>query len=115
MSVKQKIAGAARKTGLVTAGTFLGAVGAGFLTVAAWIYLATSYDALLAASVIGCAYFGLGLIILAFGLSSGRSSSTEAQQHSPTSTQAETPAQLVALSFLQGLEQGQQARRAMRS
>lgn len=40
-------------------------VGLAFLTVAAWIGLAAAYSTLVAAVVIGCAYMGLGFIILA--------------------------------------------------
>tara|TARA_R110000868_G_scaffold237132_4_gene491340 strand:- start:84209 stop:84577 length:369 start_codon:yes stop_codon:yes gene_type:complete len=54
-----------RRAGYSLGALILMSIGLGFLTVAAWIYLAQTHDALFAALVIGCAYFGLGLIFLA--------------------------------------------------
>ena len=113
LGVKHKIAGAARTTGFVTAGTVLGMVGTGFLTVATWIYLQATFDALVAASTIGCVYLGLGFLLLGVGLSSSSSRKRSEGDPQTGAPQAESPAQLVVLSFLQGLEQGQQARRGM--
>ena len=56
--VKQSATRAARKAGMVSAGALCILVGAGFLTGAAWIFLAAAYDTLIAASVIGAVYAG---------------------------------------------------------
>lgn len=56
-----------RRAGFGLGGALLMAIGAGFLTVAAWIALAEVRDAQFAALVIGGVYFGLGLIVLALG------------------------------------------------
>ena len=56
-----------RRAGFGLGGAFLMLIGAGFLTVAAWIALAEAGGAQLAALVIGLAYFGLGLVIAALG------------------------------------------------
>ena len=106
--VGQKIGGAARKAGVVTAGATLTSVGVAFLTAAAWIFLAAEHGTLIAAVVIGFTYTGLGIVIVAMGSSDGRLKAERAQQ-AAVSTHAETPAQMVILSFLQGMEQGRQA------
>ncbi|QDY70084.1 phage holin family protein [Qingshengfaniella alkalisoli] len=49
-------------------------VGIAFLTVAAWIALASHYDTLVAALVIGCAYVALSAILFAALKTSGRHS-----------------------------------------
>lgn len=109
-AIEQKVRGAARKAGCITAGSVLAAVGAAFLTGAAWIYLSAEFSALMAAIVIGCAYMGVGAVVLAFGTGSSESSHGE----SANNVKAETPAQLVLLSFLQGMEQGRQSQLSQR-
>lgn len=105
LGIEQKMRGAARKAGCITAGSVLATVGAAFLTGAAWIYLSAELSAFLAALVIGCAYMGVGAIVLALGVGSSKSSHNDEPNH----VKAETPAQLVLLSFLQGMEQGRQS------
>ena len=104
-AIEQKVRGAARKAGCITAGMVLMGVGATFLTGAAWIYLSAAFSALIAAGIIGCAYTGVGAILLAIGTSSSTYSREDAQD----SVKAETPVQLVLLSFLQGMEQGRRS------
>ena len=106
LGIKQKVRGAARKAGCITAGSALAAVGAAFLTGAAWIYLSVEFSSFLAAVIIGCSYMGVGAIVLALGAGS----SSPSQSDEPSHVKAETPAQLVLLSFLQGMEQGRQSR-----
>lgn len=114
LGIKSMISGAARKAGLATAGAFMALVGIAFLTTAAWISLAAAFGALVAASTIGFVFLGAACLVLALAFTERTSRAPRRQpprpQPHPT---AETPAQLVVLSFLQGLEQGQQARRAM--
>lgn len=57
-----------RRAGFGLAGGFFMLIGAGFLTVAAWYALDTLRGPQFAALVIGCAYFGLGALVIAFGM-----------------------------------------------
>ena len=106
---EQRLASLARKTAWGAAGAVLTLVGIAFLTVAAWLLLAAAQSALFAATVIGCVYLGVGAIALALSARSPHSptANTTAQQVGDLS-----PLQLVAVSFLQGLEQGARARRS---
>ena len=56
-----------RRAGFGLGGAVLMSIGTGFLTVAAWFALAEARDTQFAALVIGCAYFGLGAIVVALG------------------------------------------------
>jgi hypothetical protein len=105
--IEHKVAATARKAGLVTASAALTCVGAAFLTVAAWMYLSATQSPVFAAVVIGLVYLGMAAIILAIALSR--------PSHPPCETQDAlkglSPMQLVLVSFLQGLEQGKNAKR----
>jgi hypothetical protein len=103
--IEQKVAKTARKAGLVTASAALMLVGAGFLTAAVWIYLATTQTALFAAVVIGMAYLGLGAVTLGFA------AKTPEPPHEPDPLQGLTPMQTVLVAFLQGMDQGKRAKR----
>ncbi|WP_163846802.1 hypothetical protein [Pseudooceanicola aestuarii] len=56
---------AVRRATFSVGAALLMSVGLGFLTAAAWIFLAQTQGAMLAALIIGCAYFGLGMVALA--------------------------------------------------
>lgn len=105
--LEHKVAAAARKAGLITASAVLTFVGAAFLTAAAWIYLSAAYSASFAALIIGLVYMGAGVVMLAIALSNSRPT--------PPPKQALlgglTPMQLMLVSFLQGMEQGKNAKR----
>jgi hypothetical protein len=113
--IEHKVAGAARKAGLITASAVLTGVGAAFLTAAAWIYLSTLHSPGFAALIIGLIYVGAGVVVLAMALSrrSPRASrrrdaiGPDAPQHDGLGL---SPMQLVLVAFLQGLEQGQNAK-----
>ena len=62
-SIKQAV----RRTTFSLGAALLMSVGLAFLTVAGWIFLAELQGAMMAALIIGCVYFGLGLIALAIG------------------------------------------------
>ncbi len=64
-SLRYSLSRMVRRAGYSLGALILMSIGAGFLTVAGWIYLAQTHDTLFAALVIGCVYFGLGLILLA--------------------------------------------------
>ena len=80
-SLKSEVRATARRAGLLSGGLFAVAIGTGFLTVAAWIYLVAVADPLTAALTIGAAYFGFGLIVM--GLASRPSAKYDAQNHEP--------------------------------
>lgn len=54
----------ARHSAYLVAGGVLVAVGAGFLTAAIWIALATAFNGLAAALIIAGTYLGMGLLLL---------------------------------------------------
>lgn len=97
----------ARALALSAAGGLMVAVGAGFLTVAAWILLATSYGTLTAAAVIGAVYMGVGLIFL--GLAGRRSHRHHYHSPPPVDPTAHLVAQL-AEGFLTGLRAGRRSK-----
>lgn len=106
--LKHKVAGAARKAGLITASAALTCVGAAFLTAAAWIYLSAAHSPSFAALIIGLVYLGAGAVVLAMALSRPAPPPPPPQQDALGGL---SPMQLVLVSFLQGLEQGQNAKR----
>lgn len=112
--IQAKIEDAARRAAFFTVGGILCAVGAGFLTAAAWFMLATSYDAQTAALVIGCVYFGFGLIMMGLGARKNQHKSqrhhASAKSHLPQEDLS--PLQLIAVAFLQGFEQGSTSRKS---
>jgi len=93
---------AARKAGMISAGLLCILIGAGFLTGAAWIFLAATYDALIAASVIGAGYAGIGLLLV--GLSA--SHHEPAPQSEPKAKPASSDAPPLLQAFLFGLQAG---------
>lgn len=97
----------ARAVALSAAGGLMVAVGAGFLTVAAWIMLATAYDTLTAAAIIGAVYMGIGLICL--GLAGRRSHRHHYYSPPPVDPTAHLVAQL-AEGFLTGLRAGRRSK-----
>jgi len=109
-SVERKIAETAQKAALFSASAVLAMVGAGFLTAAAWMLMAELQSSLFAATVIGLVYFGLALIGMGLASKSRRSLHRANGQH--TNANDLSPMQLVAVSFIQGLEQGARAKRA---
>lgn len=103
--VKHSAAQAARKAGMVSAGALCIMVGAGFLTGAAWIFLATAYDTLIAASVIGAAYAGIGLLLVGMA-GSDESHHDAAPKPEPEPKPASPDAPPLLQAFLFGLQAG---------
>ncbi|MBL3570793.1 hypothetical protein DSD19_10435 [Rhodovulum sp. BSW8] len=89
---------------LGTAGSLCAGVGAAFLTGAAWLVLSAGHGAVFAATVIGAAYLGVGLIF--WGLSLRRS--PPARPAAPADPY--TPFVHMAEGFAAGLEAGRAAR-----
>ena len=86
------------------------AVGAGFLTLAAWIWLVALTEPLIASIVIGCIYFGIGFILLGWAKLSG---GPVAAAPRPQAVASETPATpemppLMA-AFIHGMQAGAQS------
>lgn len=106
--VELKIAASARKAALVSASMALAIVGTAFLTSVAWMVLMSVKSAVFAAAAIGLIYVGAALVVLAFALSSRKEAHTPRPE---AGTAGLSPMQLVAVSFLQGIEQGARARK----
>ncbi|SDX44965.1 phage holin family protein [Litoreibacter albidus] len=104
-AIEYKAKTAARKVALSSLGGLMLAVGLGFLTAAAWMYVTLIADAMTAALVIGGAYVGLGLILM--GLSSAR----KVETHHATPTPASSQPPPLMQAFLQGMQAGAQAQR----
>lgn len=104
-AIEHKAKTAARKVALSSLGGLMLSVGLGFLTAAAWMYIALVADAMTAALVIGGTYVGLGLILM--GLSSAR----EVGTHHSTRTSAPSQPPPLMQAFLQGMQAGAQAQR----
>lgn len=96
----------ARQVGLGIMGWTLGAVGAGFLTAAAWMTLVTVADALFAATVIGCAYVGAGALVLLRAHVIGNPSYEDT--HPAPVERPQTAADLTG-AFMTGFSQGTRA------
>ncbi|MGB2201440.1 MAG: hypothetical protein ACPH5G_08920 [Pseudooceanicola atlanticus] len=97
-----------RRAGFGLGGLLLMAIGAGFLTVAAWIALAEAHDAQYAALIIGSVYFGLGALVVAFG-------TRRPIHHVPPTTAAAMTTGGLGAAFAQGFGAGAAARQAMKS
>ncbi|MBL3701488.1 DUF1705 domain-containing protein [Sulfitobacter sp. BDSS02] len=108
--VKQAAADAARTAALLSVGLLILLIGLGFLTLAAWIYLSITYDALTASLIIGCCYAGVGLIFIAVALMSNGSSRRHAvrQQQRVQAAASSVPPKSPPLvqAFLYGMQAG---------
>lgn len=105
--LERKVERAARKAAAFSVGGLLATVGAAFLTLAGWLVLVELRSEVFAAFVIGAVYIGAAAIVMALGTARRPAAETAA----PSSQTADlSPMQMVAVSFLQGLEQGRQAR-----
>ncbi|MGJ8616639.1 MAG: phage holin family protein [Sulfitobacter sp.] len=101
-SIKKKATQTAKRAGLLTVGGILCAIGVGFFTLAAWLYLLTVVSALQAALIIGAGYFGIGLIMI--GLGTKKPHQPEPLRDPETARQPDVPPLLQALLF--GIEAG---------
>lgn len=108
--IEQKVEKAARKAAAFSMGSMLAAVGAGFLTAATYMLVSELRTPLFAVTTLGMMYLGLSAIAFAVGLSRQR---THSRTQSATDLPGNlSPMQLLAVSFLQGLEQGRNSRRS---
>lgn len=87
------------------------AVGLAFMTLAAWLMLVTIMPALNAAVILGCAYFGLGLILLAIISVRNRAFRRARARAAVAQAQAgpQTLPQMIA-AFMTGMQAGRRAR-----
>lgn len=107
-SVERKAKQAARSAALLSAGGLCLTVGAGFLTVGAWIFLVSVSDNLTAAIAIGAIYSGLGLVLIGVASSKGDSNGTITGQHQHQSDPQSPP---LVQAFLHGMQAGADAKR----
>lgn len=84
-------------------------VGLGFLTVSAWIFLQSFLPVTQVALVIGFAYLGLGLILIA-ALAFNGDRTTERQSSSDQDSDFDHPAAKLVIAFISGLQAGRSAR-----
>nr|WP_323778273.1 hypothetical protein [Amylibacter sp.] len=101
--LKHATARAARKAGILCGGVICILVGAGFLTVSLWIYLSTAYDTAFAASVLGCGYMGIGLLVIGL-IGFGGKDPEPPRAHAASAPPADGPAMMQA--FLYGMQAG---------
>ncbi|SIN87402.1 hypothetical protein [Vannielia litorea] len=80
-------------------------VGAGFLTVAGWIYLAETTSAQTAGLVIGAIWFAAGFVLL--GLANLRPAAARRPHHAAHPPRPQPDGFGIAQAFLYGLEAGQ--------
>ena len=97
-----------RRAGFGLGGALFMLVGLAFLTVAAWIALAQAQGAMMAALIIGCAYVGVGAVIIALGTRRPR-------YVAPVGTRTAFSAGGLSAAFAQGFGAGAATRSAMRS
>jgi len=104
-AIKSAIQRGARTVALSSAASLLIAVGLAFLTVSAWMALAAVLEPVAVAAILGGAYTGAGLIVLA--LASRPDPHRRAQAESGPA--APVPADAIVQSFLTGMATGQSA------
>lgn len=105
-ALEEKAAQAGRRAAFGLGAGLCLAVGAGFLTVAAWIALVAIASGLTAAVVIGCVYLGVGAIFLAFAVARSPSSHHSAAGPAPD---VKTDAPPLMAAFVHGMNAGAQA------
>lgn len=104
--IEQKFAHAGQKAMFGLGAMFCLFAGFGFLTIAAWIWIAAISDAITAAVVIGAFYVGVGFILLACALM--RPVPREAAPKSPPNPPTTDAPPLMA-AFIYGMQAGAQS------
>lgn len=109
--IKNAIRRGARTVALSSAASLLIGVGLAFLTVSAWMALAAVLEPVHVAAILGGAYMGVGLIVLAVALRSPDASHASDRHGAVGEGHAGPPLQTEALvqSFLTGMATGQTA------
>ncbi|SFR08702.1 hypothetical protein [Poseidonocella sedimentorum] len=118
-ALQDKAAEGARRAAWAVVGSLLLAVGAGFLTVAAWMVLDAVRDAQFAALVIGLTYAGGGILALGFGAARthrsrrplGHGAQGPAHLRSTPEAPAADPFERMARAFAEGFQTGRAMRR----
>lgn len=100
----------ARTAALGLAGGLLLAVGAGFLTLAAWLVLLTVTTALNAAVILGAFFTGLGIIILVVASARQKPSQASQSHLSQDPKDEDDIVNQVVMTFLAGITAGRKAR-----
>ena len=107
--IKRSASRTARRFALGGVGLGLTTVGAGFLTVSAWVALGTVLETQMVALIIGGAYLGLGLICL--GLASAGRSGRAHHGASTVPPRQPLPVEGMIAAFTEGMRMGRAARR----
>ena len=109
-NLKSAAAETARRTAVGLAAAVSLLIGLLFLTLAAWIALASVADNLTAALIIGAVYVGLGLILLVFALTRQDKAKTYHPALGATASRNKSPFNGLAAAFFEGLGAGLLAR-----
>ena len=94
-------------------GAILMMVGLAFLTVSLWLHLSLVYGTIFAATVIGTAYFGVGLLIL--GIAAAGEKPLPPDEHPPVHVNKRPPpadGPAIIEAFLYGMQAGTNARKS---
>ncbi len=104
-TLRTSAARTARRSALGLIGILTLTVGLGFLTAALWIFLVTIADSLTAAVVVGSAYVGIGLILLALATARNAEPRMHVRPERPMTTRMDVLVG-IAVAFLEGLGAG---------
>ncbi|GGA19284.1 phage holin family protein [Neptunicoccus cionae] len=110
---KHAAARTARRAGLLCGGAVLMLVGLAFLTASLWLHLSLVYGAVFAATVIGTAYFGIGLLIV--GIAAAGEKRMPVEEHPPVHVHKRPPpadGPAIVEAFLYGLQAGTSAKKS---
>jgi len=110
MAVIERLRRAARQSALGLAGGLCLLVGAGFLTVAAWIALSLAAGAAVASLVIGLAYAGLGAVVIAAALYRPERDQAAEPPRTPDPVPGPGMADLIG-AFARGMDAGMASRK----
>lgn len=109
---KHAAARTARRAGLLCGGAVLMIVGLAFLTVSLWLHLSLVYGAVFAATVLGTAYFGIGLLII--GIAAAGERRMPPEDHPPVHVNKRPPpadGPAIVEAFLYGMQAGTNAKK----
>ena len=110
---QEKVAQTAQTALLGLGAALMLAIGLGFLTAALWIFMATATSTLMAATTIGVAYTGVGLITFAVLSGQNRARKRNKARLAASSKEKQSVQNIVheiILAFITGLRAGQQSR-----
>lgn len=106
-SLRRSVRRTAGRLAMTSVAGLLVAVGIGFLTAALWMLIAATHGAMMAATIIGGLYVGVGLIMIAVAM-------PDRSRHHHHHTPAVDPTALMMAQIAEGFVTGMRAGRATR-